>query len=59
MLNVEAAALRADGDYRDRQQERALRGRSTVNLNACKGKGKVEQVNAKMTVTMKETSYRW
>ena len=37
MLNVEAVALRADGDSRDRWQEQ---GSSKTNLNACKGKGK-------------------
>ena len=29
-----------------------LRGRSTVNLNACKGEGKVERVSTKMAVAM-------
>ena len=37
---------------------KALRGRSTENENACKGEGKVKQVSAKMVVTMTADQYQ-
>ena len=52
MLFVEAMALRADGDCKDRQLERGSSRKIDGEHAACRGK--VWQVSAEMTVTMTE-----